>query len=352
MSFDPAQTEQQLSYSIGAMVLLHASNQALIEVSITPSDSPWYQTLSAELGAIENVIVDWRESGFLYFQQQILQQVVTCGQAFLAARPGIDAQFDQLKVNFDPALKQEIADELASLQKPVGAMQDSLSAYLARLQQFQVALDTPHHNMVVTIAQIQANAAEIQAQITAINQEIANLQQQLVTDRQAIAKAKAAEHRGIAETIFGVLLAPFTGGLSLILAGIGVASIAEAEEKVSELESQISSSQAKIVGDQGELSDDQKQITTLKGLTMSVDMALSDIDNIDASLADLRTGWSVLTGELQTESQNVANANNAQSALMSKVWFDAACIGWQNIIQFAQDYSTANAPVPKHVQIG
>lgn len=352
MSFDPAQTEQQISNSIGAMVLLHASNQALIEVSITPSDSPWYQTLNQELGAVENVVVDWRESGFLYFQQQILQQIVACGQAWLTARPGIDALFAQLKANFDPALKQQIVDDLDALQAPVGAMQSSLADYLSQLQQFQTALDAPHHAMVVTVSQIQAEAASIQAEITAINQKIATLQQQLITDRQAIAKAKAAEHRGIAETIFGVLLAPFTGGLSLILAGIGVASIAEAEEKVSELEAQISSSQAQIVSDQGELSDDEKQITTLKGLTMSVDLALSDIDDISAALANLRTGWSVLAGELQTEAQNVANSDDAQSALMSQVWFDAACDGWVNIVQFAEDYSNANAPVPKRVQIG
>lgn len=352
MSFDPAQTEQQISESIGAMVLLHASNQALIEVSITPSDSPWYQILDQELGAIEDVVVDWRESGLLYFQQEILQQVVSCGQAFCVARPRIDALFDALKANFDPALKQQIADQLSKLQAPVGTMQTSLSAYLAKLKQFQIALETPHHNMLVTISQIQADAASIQAEITAINQEIDSLQQQLVTDRQAIAKAEAAEHRGIAETIFGIVLAPFTGGLSLILAGIGVASIADAEEKISALKSRICSSQAKIVSDQGELGDDEKQISTLKGLTMSVDMALSDIDSIDAALANLRVGWGVLAGELQTEAQNVANSDNAQSALMSQVWFDAACVGWEDIIQFAQDYSTANAPVPKRVQIG
>lgn len=352
MSFDPTQTEQQISDSIGAMVLLHASNQALIEVSITPSDSPWYPILDQELGTVENVVVDWRESGFLYFQQQILQQIVTCGQAFLDARPGIDQQFDALKANFSAALKQQIASELGLLQDPIDTMQSSLAAYLAQLQQFQTALDTPHHAMVVTVSQIQAEAASIQAEITAINQEIANLQQQLVTDRQAIAKARAAEHRGIAETIFGILLAPFTGGLSLILAGIGVASIAEAEEKVSALQSQIASSQAKIVSEQGELSNDEKQITTLKGLTMSVEMALSDIDGIVGALGNLRTGWSVLSGELQNEAQNVANSTSAPSALMSQVWFDAACDGWQNVIQFAQDYSNANAPVPKRVQIG
>jgi len=352
MSFDPAQTERQISESIGAMVLLHASNQALIEVSITPSDSPWYPVLNHELGAVEDVVVQWRESGFLYFQQQILQQVVACGQAFLAAQPGIDQLFDNLKVDFSPALKQQIARELNQLQSPVDAMQSGLVAYLAQLQQFQIALEAPHHDMVVTVSQIQAEAASIQDEITAINQEIATLQQQLVTDRQAIARARAAEHHGIAETIFGILLAPMTGGLSLILAGIGVASIAEAEEEISALASRIASSQDKIVSDQGELSDDDKQIATLKGLTMSVELALSDIDDTAAALGELRTGWSVLAGELQSEAQNVARSDNAQSALMSQVWFDAACNGWQNIIQFARDYAQANAPVPKRVQIG
>lgn len=352
MSFDPDKTKQQISNSIGAMVLLHSSNQALIEVSITPSQSPWYPILNQELGTVENLVVDWRNNGFLYFQTQILQEIAKCGQAFIDAKQTIDGLFTRLDAQFSQNLKDQIAAELLKLQSPVTALQASIQTYIEKLASYQSALSVPHHKMLVTANQVQSQAKDIQSEITTINTQISDMKTQLIKDRQAIAKAEAAEHRGIAETIFGILLAPFTGGASLILAGIGVGSIVEGKEKINQLESNISSSQKQIASDQGHLSDDKKQIATLHGLTMSVDVALSDVANIDSALGSLRTSWSVLDGEIKAEAGNVSKATNAGEAIMGQIWFDAACIGWTNIIQFVQDYGTANAPTPKRVTIG
>ncbi len=352
MTFDAAQTEQQITQSMGAMLLLHASNQALIEVSITPSASPWYKILNRELGVVENLVVQWRQNGFLYFQQEILQQIVTCGQNFIDHQATIDGLFKQLEGNFSDDLKQQIVDAMEALESPVKAMISQLGAYGDKLQDYEKQLSTPLHNMLVTAGQIQAQAAKIQAEITSINAQIALLKQQVITDRRAIAKAKAARTRGIVETIFGVLLAPFTGGVSLILAGIGVGTIAEAEEKVNQLQSSISSYQKSIVNDQHSLSDDEKQIATLHGLTMSVEIAISDIKDIDTALDSLRTTWGVLLGSLQNAAKDVQNSNTAKEAIISQVWFDAACKTWQNIIDFARLMAEKNAPDPDHVKIG
>ena len=109
------QAEDQLTESVGAMVLLHASNQALIEVAISPSSSPWYQVLSQELGEVENLVVAWRRNGFLYFEQDILQQVIACGDGFLEAKAGVDLLFQQLQSDFSDQLKQQIAPEAERL---------------------------------------------------------------------------------------------------------------------------------------------------------------------------------------------------------------------------------------------
>src|SRR5690606_5618063 len=121
-----------------------------------------------------------------------------------------------------------------------------------------------------------------------INQKITNLQNQIKTDRKAIAKAKEARKKGITETIFGVLLAPFTLGASLILAGIGVASIAEADQKISEMEKSITKYQKSIVDDQVNLTDDQKAVSSLKGLLMGLSSVLSDMNLISESLQVLK----------------------------------------------------------------
>ncbi len=350
--FSAAVTNQQLSEAIGAMLLLHASCQAVIEVSITPSSSPWYPILDRQLGQAENLVVGWRQNGFLYFQQDILTEILSCGQAFLRAKPGLDGLFQQLENGFSASIQAQIVAALSALTQPVSGMISQMQAYEQKLEAFQQALEVPFAAMNQDIAAIQAQEAEIQQEIANINAQIASLQQQVSADRAAIAKAKSARTGGILETIFGILLAPVTGGASLILAGIGVGTIAEAEDKVKQLQSQISSSQSAIAGDQKQLTTDQQQVATLQGLAMSVQMALNDIGAIQTSLLALETSWGVLNGETQNATADVQKAENAAQAIVAKVWFDAACNEWTAIVSFAQQMLSNNAPEPNIVMIG
>ena len=44
--------------SMGSILLLNSSCQAVIEAEITEVSSPWYDQLDRELGAAENLVVD------------------------------------------------------------------------------------------------------------------------------------------------------------------------------------------------------------------------------------------------------------------------------------------------------
>lgn len=352
MSLDPTQTIQQISNSIGAMLLLNSSCQALIEVSITPSSSSWYPILDQELGQAEDLVVGWRQSGYRYFQDDILGQIDACGKDFLAARTGVDALFQLLERQFDIGTQAKIVAELNALEKPVQAMIDAIGGYTTKLVAFDQTMAVPYGQMNQSIAQIQAQEADIQQQINTINTQIAQLQQQVQADRDAISKAEAQRTTGIIETIFGVLLVPVSGGASLILAGIGVATIAEAQEKVSALESTISGYQGTIAGDQQELTTDQQQVATLNGLTMSMALALSDVTAITTALDALRTTWNVLLGETCNAATHVAQAENAQQAIVAQVWFDAACTAWQAIDSFVEAMQANDPPVPTIVSVG
>lgn len=352
MPFDPVQTGQQLSQSVSAMALLNSSCQGLIETSIAPSNSPWYDVLDQELGAAENLVVGWRQSGFLYFQQEIIQAVITCGNAFVNAQAGLDTLFNQLEQNFDATLKQQIVGQLGALESPVNAMVDAIGSYSARLQQFETALATPAANMSRTVAQIQSQEADIQEQIGLINQHLADLQKQLQSDRAALAKAQADQHRGIFETIFGILLAPFTFGGSLILAGFGVATLAEAEQDIDHMQGEISSYQQQIVAAQANLTTDQQQVATLQGILISVTTAQSDISSLFSALDGLRTSWTVLLGEVQGAAAQVADAQSYSDAVVAKVFFDGACNAWQQIVVLANQLAGFSAPVPNVVTVG
>ncbi|WP_110970057.1 alpha-pore-forming cytotoxin subunit MakE [Pseudomonas huaxiensis] len=352
MAFDATQTNQQISNSIGTMLLLNSSCQALIEASIAPSSSPWYPVLDQELGQAENLVVGWRQNGYLYFQQQILAQINACAQAFLTAQPKLDSLFEQLQNQFDSTLQASIIASLNALEEPVQAMIDATNAYTGKLATFNTQLAVPYASMNTSVAQIQAQEADIQEQITTINAQIAQLQQQVQTDRQAIASAQAQKTSGLIETIFGVLLTPLTGGLSLVLAGIGVATIAQAQAQVSSLETTISQYQGTIASDQQNLSSDQQQVATLSGLSMSLSLVLSDVADMSTALGALNTSWGVLSGELGSAATDVAQAENAQQAIVAQVWFDAACTTWQAIADFVETMQANNAPQPVLVPIG
>ena len=351
MSFSATDTIQEINESMNAMLLLHSSCQGIIEANVEPSSSPWYSTLTQELGAAEQLVVGWRQSGFLYFQQDILGEIISYGNTFSASQKSIDGLFDQLEKQFSTELKNEIVAALTKLQGPIDTMISQIGAYLAKLGEFEKNLQVPYGNMNGTISQIQAQEADIKIDIETINSQIASMKKQITADRAAIAKAKKAREKGIVETIFGVLLAPITGGASLILAGIGVATIADAEDKIHSLQSDITKDQGTIATDQNKLSDDQKQVATLHGLAMSVAIALSDMGMIDQALDTLSTSWGIFKKELDGVISKLDQATDAQEAILGKAWFDAAVLEWKTIAQQAQNLTQRNITTTR-VQIG
>jgi predicted nucleic acid-binding Zn-ribbon protein len=324
----------------------------LIEANISQSSSSWYEVMTQELGSAEDIVIKWRQNGYLYFQQDVLKSIISAGENFIASKSNIDSLFGQLKTNFSESTKNEIVKALNDLNQPIASMSTEIGNFLDKLKAYQIDMETPYANMNKTVSQVQSEAGQIQSEITSINDKIAQLKSQVIADRKAIASAKRKRDEGIGETIFGIILAPFTGGLSLILVGIGVASIAEGEEKVSQLESSISKYQTGIVNDQANLNQDEKQISTLNGLTMSMEIALDDMSATQTALDSLRTTWSYLEGSLTTASQKVEASNSAPDALLEQVWYNAAWNVWSEIVPFCQTLIENNAPVAKRVTVG
>jgi hypothetical protein len=194
------------------------------------------------------------------------------------------------------------------------------------------ALEGIRGKMAATIGDIQNQEANLKSQINSINSMIASLQSQIIADRNAIAEAKAEETKGIVETIFGIILAPFTGGLSLILAGIGVSSIVEAESKVAALEGTIRDYQSRIVTDHQNLTKDQVQVATLNGLTLSAGVALNDLDVAERMLDIVRTNWAAFFQEMEDVITKISSAQNPEVVILQKAWFNSACEEWDLIV--------------------
>jgi uncharacterized protein YlxW (UPF0749 family) len=347
MSFNAATVIPQIDLSMNRMLMLNASCQAVIEADIAPVASPWYQQLDQELGAAEELVIAWRRSGVLYFQNAILDAIVVYGASFLAAQPGIDCLFAQLEQAFTTSGQAQLLKQLRALAPGLQTLAGQTGDYRGRLKAFQIAMSTPHANMETTIAQVQAQEASIAADIANIKQQIASLTAQINTDRDVIAKAEKSRNDGIIETVFGVVFAPFTGGLSLILAGIGVASIAEAQEKVNAMQSEVAGYQQTIAGDVSSLDADQAIVATLDALTMSTGLVMSDLGNIDTALDQLRTSWDLFGGELEGVIDKLGLVGSAADVIVMQAWYASACAQWKLIQDNAA--SLSNPTITKNI---
>ncbi|GGK59030.1 MULTISPECIES: alpha-pore-forming cytotoxin subunit MakE [Flavobacteriaceae] len=351
MSFQASQIQEETNLSMNAMLMLNSSCQGLIQSNIEEVDTPWYPILSGELRNAEELVIDWRNNGFLYFKYAILNTMTTTGQEFLNNQTVIDNLYNQLNSNYSVTLKEKIVSQLQKLAAPISNISVQMEAYSQKLTEFGSKMQVIHSNMESTISKVQAEESVLKDEINEINKKIENLRKQIKIDREAIAKAKAARKKGILETIFGVLLAPFTLGASLILAGIGVASITEAESDISNMENSISGYQKSIAGDQINLSKDQVEVATLKSLLLGTGMTLDDMNLISSSLQVLKVSWSALGTELGQIISKTEKAENAQEAVVGQAWFDAACLEWKTIIPHAENLDNRTIQT-KHISIG
>lgn len=349
--FDGKQVNAQLDAGLAGVALLGSSCQAVIEAEIEQVQSEWWEQLDQELGAAEKLVVNWRQSGVLYFDSEVVGAVGRASSVFLDARPPIEKLFEELGRNFEPAKKEQLVERFRALQPPVAAIAAGIGSYLTKLAAFEREMGGVQQRMEKTVAEVQAKEAEIESTIQSINAQIKQLNEQAQADREAVAKVRSERTTGIIETIFGILFAPVTGGASLILAGIGVASIAEAEGAISKLEGLISGFQQTIAGDQKTLTDDQQIVATLNSLTMSTKLVLTDLEGIAHALDTLRATWVAFEGELEGVITKLESAEDAASLTVCHTWYLAACNEWQDVAEHVAEISHLPVKTEKR-QIG
>ena len=336
----------QIPYSISAMVLLNSSCQGVVETYIDQSVAgSWYDTVQAELNSVQKLVRKWRLSGNLYFSKDIVASVIAIGEAFKNSRQTIDGLFDKLNRGYDDAIKQELIVNIQSLQNPVQGLVASIKSYNDGLKSWAALVEDAHEILQKTIADIQNEEAQIEAEIAATNLQIELMKQQITEFKKEIAKAKEKRKNGIFETIFGVALAPFTLGTSLILAGFGVSSIVEAETEVAALQGDITDAAKKIIAGQAHLSDDQKQVASLQGLLLSVGQVGENCTDITRSLEVLQVTVGSLYNETVAVVEDLHKATTSEQIILQKVWYMASCNEWADILDVAQTLSSAQPQI-------
>lgn len=331
MGLRAATVAGELATSSNTIDNLTAACQGILETKLAPSSSHWYGTLNGELQQLQSLAAQWRDQYASRYRSDVLTCIVHCGQGFQASRAAITQLFALAQTDLSAA-KAGFQTQFDGLKAKTQMIGSTVSTYQAVLRSWGQNLRTAHDQMASTVQQIQGEQATLQAQINGLNATIMAMRDELIRDRQAIAQARAERDKGIVETIFGIVFAPFTGGLSLILAGIGVSSIVEAESKVAAMEQTIASYQARIIAGQQNLTQDQAQIATLQALTFPVGIALSDTESGLKLLDTVRTNWEAFFQEMGGVTSKIANAQNAAAVIVEQAWFNAACAEWDLIV--------------------
>jgi hypothetical protein len=326
-----AEVNRGFASSATATANLTASCHGILSTYLAPSNSPWYGTLNAELQQAQGLAREWQTQYADKTESAIRTSVVQCGQAFQAARANVMRLFDQAATDLAGA-KSGLQAEFNKLKPPTQVISTTVTDYKGKLRDWGVRLQSAHARIKGTVGQIQTQASALKTQIAGINAEIGKLQSEIGNARRAISEAEAKKTGGVVATIIGCVLAPFTAGLSLIIAGVGVSSIQEAEGRVRELEGTISTHQSRIVSYQQNLSQEEAQIATLNGLTLSAGIAVTDIELAMQALDKVRTGWEVFFQELSGVITKIDKAQTAAAIIMEKVWFNAALNEWALIL--------------------
>ncbi|TRV21458.1 MAG: hypothetical protein EWV88_15095 [Microcystis wesenbergii Mw_MB_S_20031200_S109D] len=334
MPFNATDVNQSLSASDQATANLTIACQGILKTSLTPSDSTWYRALQGELDQAQTLAQQWQAQLSTQLKEEVLTAVIDSGKEFTTQELEINHFFAQASDDFQ-GNQMRLQIKLMELKSLVLNISRSVADYAQTLSNWGQALRQTHQQMSETINQIQAQEAALQGQIAAINSQLADLQSQIAADRSAIEQAKREETKAILENVLEVFSGPL-GGLATILGGMGVSSIAEAERKVATLEQTIQNYQDRIAFGQGNLTQDQAQLVALNALTLSAGIAVSDLDIAEQMLNVVRISWAGLLGEMEGVINKITRAQDFDTLLLERTWFNAACKEWLLIMDEAQ----------------
>lgn len=334
---------EHFSESVTAILLFNSSSQAIVETYISPdaSGADYYPEVSSKLLEMQRLVREWRLSGNLYFAGDFIEKILLASKVIADVKPDIETIFTRLLKKYDDDLRQELIDKLSYVVPAIDNTHVGVGSYASDLSDWGIKAQKLHEEIASIISVIQEKEREIEVDIQIINNHIDDLNKTISDDRKAIAKARAAKKKGIVETIFGAIFAPITGGASLILLGIGVSSIAEAEKKISSLENDIRGSQSKIAKDQGKISSDKWLVASLKLILLGVSTVMDDYKDISAAIDKLQVTTLALRDEIQDVVEKISKAQDTQAIILEQVWFEAACTEWQKIRELSEDLSDA-----------
>lgn len=218
----------------------------------------------------------------------------------------------------------EAGDDLKSWGSRIQAAHDGLSSGAVNIQKAQTSL--------------QADIGKMNSAIDALHAEISK-------ENTIIAASAGAIGVGVFALVAGIAFAPVTGGVSLIVSGIGAAGIIGGAITWGIFQHKINQQFDQIAKDQQRMQADKRQLVALNSLSLASNQAVGNLDLASSNLSRLRTQWATLQGELQGVVHKLESSEEAASTIVQGVFTQSAISEWDSAVE------TANALANRKIEV-
>jgi hypothetical protein len=362
---DTGDTQQSLVDILNNYGTITSYAYALVNASVTElsGQSSWYPTFMQNLGTAQQHAFEWLDVIGPDMFTTIPNAIIDYGTTFGIATDAI------LKITKHPkgpeASPPEVgltlsAEQISDIQQAIAMLQQTLQTLMGQPGDSNMGSPPPPQPTIqgvstdlgtfldqitadgvnLTNAQTGAQAAVNldESTINTINTDIATLTSSIssLTTMATVADVLAGIS-GTAVAVACVIMAPQTGGLSLVVACVGFLFAAGSIMAAAVYGQQVEADQQQLAQDQAQLTDDQAQVSSLQLIVSSLNSLVPANGAAQTSVEAIITTWASLQDYVDDVAQYLSEANPEDVLPFTEMLdIEAAQGAWATLVQFAQ----------------
>ena len=332
-------------FNANASVTSYASGVVNTFVQQLPQPGSWYTSFIGHLKTAQDHANDWltRIGPDLY--SFIPQAIINYGTTFdLVAK-------DILKmVNTSPppaTLSMAQVEEIkgligaldATLQQTIGSSPPRTLTILGvsdALDTFLADIEDDHTNLVTAQGAAQQELNLDEGTLQTLNGDIATLTATIQKLDQQVTDSEIGAGASFIAMVAGLLLAPETGGGSLVLAFTGFGALAGTVGLTAVYSAEYEAAQQQLAQDQASLSAEQAQVTALQGIVNTCNSLVASNHAAQSAVEQIIHGWTTLADKMAAVMSDLQQADGTTILpYLEELYIQEAQQAWRQLVKFA-----------------
>lgn len=194
-----------------------------------------------------------------------------------------------------------------------------------------------HDKIASKTTDIQSSEIEYQGEIEKLNADIKVLQSKIDNSNKGILAGEISLGIGIFVAVVGIAVCyvnPVAGGITI---GAGAALVIGGATTWGVLQKQINDAYDDITEDRKKIAQEKQLLASVSAIEVTTNSVLTAIEDATNHLSYVRTMWAGFENLVESTIHELNNAETGASAILKKVFTDAAIKQWQDVEQYAMD---------------